>query len=570
MQKLYTDYVIRRTVLKQEGFMYKKRIVVSLLLVVILLVCFCVFVACNGNEEENNEPKEYTIQYTTDTGIQTISVQYGKLYSITSIPEKKGYEFLGWYDAEEGGTLYVNASGSSVSSFTDKRNVVLYPQFKAKEYTLILDYQGAEVTGTRSLNVSYNSVISDLPLNLTMENKTFSGWYTQPDKKGTQVSDKYGPIPSKNIVNERNFDLSDPDGYIHLYAGFKGEEFTVTFYPIENGEPEEILVEYGTPISDVQLETRVDGNAVIAWSKKSNDINKDAIFNGKITSEMILYAAEYAPVIDFNSNGGENVNSLIARAGSFIKLPTIQRDNYQFIGWQTSNGDIFNGTTMPNESMQLNAKWQAMIVFDTNGGTEVENISEPQGTKITLPETEKDGYIFAGWYSETGEEYTDTAMPSTSIRLIAKYWKVQHKKVVVISDSATKGSSESTNTQPNFDSSTWSSTIDLKDLYDLGVRTINITAHYDTYVYSASSSSPAYNRMACYTQKIASDAYKLWQFTDEHTERGWLSHTRQVAINLQGEFLYVAYWGSRGGYYDDFFWDDFWLDIEYPDMSTLY
>lgn len=68
-------------------------------------------------------------------------------YTMPSIPQRTGYTFEGLFDAEVGGTQYVSANGSSVSVFSDKKNMVLFPHFKAKTYSIILDYQEAEVTG---------------------------------------------------------------------------------------------------------------------------------------------------------------------------------------------------------------------------------------------------------------------------------------------------------------------------------------------------------------------------------------------------------------------------------------
>lgn len=535
---------------------------------VVFLACTMMFslCACGGNGNDSTpQVQTYTIQYTDNTGIHSIEVQSGKLYSISSIPEKSGYEFMGLYDAETGGTQYVNSGGSSVAAFTDNQNIVLYPQFKAKEYTLVLDYQGAAVTGSRSLTVGYNSLINDLPMNLTMENKNFVGWYTQPDKQGTQVADQYGAIPSKNIVDESIFDLSDPKGYIYLYAGFKGEEFTVTFYLTESGAPEEVQVEYGTPISEVQLETRIDGKAVITWSKKRNDTNKEEVFNGKVTSEMVLYAAEYAPVLDFDSNGGNSINSIIARAGDAINLPTPVRENYKFVGWQTASGSTFNVTTMPTTSAKLTAKWQAIIIFDTNGGTDVTNISEPQGTRITLSETEKAGYMFAGWYDGNGEKYAATAMPSTSVKLYAKYWKVETKTIVVINETNTYASYYSA---PSVDRKC--EEINLSELYDAGVRKVNVKVKYQSCSEKGSSSGPSYTSVTWYSTKTASDAYKIWEFTDKHIDTQWGTYTQTKQINLSSKTIYLSFWGSNLASSNYGWWKDFYIEIEYPDTSTLY
>ncbi len=515
--------------------------------------------ACAEKTLQTTDPQTYTIQYADETGIHSISVQSGSLYSISPIPEKHGYEFLGLFDAETGGTQYVNSGGSSLAAFSDNKNIVLYPQFKAKEYTLILDYQGAEVTGSRSLQVEYNSLINELPLNLTLENKNFTGWYTEPNRGGTQVADRDGVIPAKNIVDESIFDLSDPKGYIYLYAGFKGQEYAVTFYFTESGAPEEIPVEHGTPIQDVQLETRVDGKAVIVWSKKRNDTNKEEIFTGKVTSEMILYAAEFAPVLDFDSNGGNKIKSIIARAGDAIHLPTPVRENYKFVGWQDTSGKTFVASTMPADSVKLSAKWQAKLLFDTNGGTDVQEISEPQGTRITLPATEKDGFMFAGWYTANGEQYTATAMPNVSVKLYAKYWKVEKKTIVIVEASRYE---QCGNTSPSIRESC--NILDLTDLYNAGVRKIKIKVHFISWVEGWLNNSVS---MAWYSNEYASDAYEIWRYSETHA----LTSTKATfdgkkELNLNNPKMYICKWSGRGGGRVS----DFYVEIEYPDTGTLY
>ena len=202
----------------------KKIVAIALL---VLMVSAVFFVACGedtpqGEGEENTPPAEteYAIQYTDDNGVHTILVKNGALYSITDIPQRTGYTFLGLYDAEVGGTQYVNAAGSALGPFNDNKNVVLFPHFAVNQYTLALDFQGAEVIGEREVAVEYGARLPELPKNLTLKDKEFMGWYTQPNCKGEQIADKYGILPGKSIVDEVTFDLSDERGIIYLYAGF--------------------------------------------------------------------------------------------------------------------------------------------------------------------------------------------------------------------------------------------------------------------------------------------------------------------------------------------------------------
>ena len=548
----------------------KKGRVLILLLVVIMSLSF-MLTACDNNSDGNDavvQQTNYIIQYTDDTGTYTINVKSGEPYSMSAIPSREGYDFVGLFDAETGGTQYVNSKGASLAPFTDNKNLVLFPRFSAKEYILALDYQGAAVTGEREIAVSYGSRISNLPTNLVLDNKEFMGWYTEPNRGGLQVADQYGVIPTNSVISSDNFDLTDPNGFIRLYAGFRGELRTVTFYVNNDATPEEIQIEHGTPISDVVLETRVDGKAVLLWSTNPNDTEKTEIFNGKVTSDMVLYAAEFAPVIDFDSEGGKDVKSIVARAGSAIALPTAQRDNYQFAGWYTTGGVKYMATTMPTDSVKLKAKWTPMLIFDERGGTLVDDIAAEQGTKVTLPTTEKDGYMFAGWYTEQGEVYTATAMPEFSTKLVAKYHKILNKTIVLINETNYIHEHAITD-RPSMDEEMHQ--IDLNDLYGVGVREIKVTVHYQSIASGASTSNPKYTYMAWYSAKNTSDAYKVWSYSDKHTVSAtWNSFTQENTINLVGGFLYVCRYSSMDSVYVSFGWKDFWIEVEYPDMTQLY
>lgn len=555
--------------------MNKKSISVLIAVLSVFVLMFGL-VACDtqgGGGNIDNTPKEYVIQYADDSGAHQINVTDGMPYTMPSIPQRTGYTFEGLFDAEVGGTQYVSANGTSVSVFSDKKNMVLFPHFKAKTYSIILDYQEAEVTGGRKFTVEYDAEMPELPKNLVLENKTFVGWYTKPNCEGVKVADAYGVLPKISDINEKNFDLSE--GYIYLYAGFEGEKHTVTlFFEDSNGnvDSEEIKVEHGTLVSKIVAKARVNGKAPIAWSKSENG----EIFNGKIMGETVLYAREYAPVIDFDSNGGKDVTSLVARAGAGITLPTPQRENYVFDGWYTQSGVAVNYTTMPSDGQTLVAKWKAMIVFDERGGTEVDDISEKVGERVTLPTTSKDGYIFAGWYTEQGEAYTSTSMPSDSVKLVAKYYKVQTKTIVVIDASNAIGGdllAEVPSVNKNCKE------IDLSDIYNNQVKYITLRTHYSvSYRYHYSNGGlDAKSYMSYYNKQQASDAYKVWEYSEVHSviSNEYKTFDREQTIELTSEKLWVCMWRTTATYgyssgYDDTYWKNFWLEVEYPDTSTLY
>lgn len=547
----------------------------KIILLAVLLCCLAglmlFVVACNEEESTNPDDNQnvastsYIIQYTDNTGTYNIEVTPGVPYSMPNIPQKEGYEFTGLYDAETGGTQYVNAQGTSLSPFTDNKNIVLFAQFRAKKYTIVLDYQGAAVSDVRELQVAYGSRISTLPTGLVMEHKVFSGWYTEPNKKGVQIADSYGVIPDKSIVSSVNFDLSDPNGFIRLYAGFTGEMHTVTFNFEEGMSPEEMSVEHGTPISQVVPITRVNEKAVLVWSKEPNDSDRSALFTGRVESDIVLYAQEYAPVIDFDANGGEEVTSIVARAGSAISLPAAVRENWQFAGWYTMGNASYTATAMPTDSVKLKAKWLPMLIFDERGGTLVDDIGAEQGTGVTLPATAKDGYIFAGWYTEQGEKYEVTAMPQTSIKLVAKYYQIKEITKIVIE--AGKAFTIDRNYQVNANEALM---IDMSDLSAVFGQKIKVSGSM-LLKYSGTSAGTS-RKMAIdfYSSNVLSEKNLLSRHIFSVNSSEYVKYTFETEWKLSGNCLACFY--LPDGYFQlhDAYWSDFWVEIEYPDMSNLY
>lgn len=536
--------------------MKKKRIVVLCAVIAMLVSSMAVFAGCNGTPEDTT-PKNYTIQYTDDSGTHQITVTAGMPYALDVVPTKNGYTFAGLFDAETGGTQYISSTGASLSPFTDGKNMVLFPQFKAKDYTVILDYQGAAVTGSRQLTVAYGSSLPELPKNLTGEHKEFAGWYTEADCAGTQVADEYGLIPLVSVLTEDNFDLNGDS--VTLYAGFEIEKFTVTCCFETGMDTEDVQVEYDTPVGKIVTKTRVNGNAPLTWSKTQGG----EIFNGKVTDDMVLYAVEYAPVIDLDSNGGIAVASIVARAGSTIALPTPTKDMAKFAYWEDMQGNKYTSTVMPSKSISLKAVWQAKLVFDENGGTDVDDISVAAGEKITLPTPEREGFIFAGWYTAEKDQYTSTTMPSAGIKLKAGWYTQKEKNVILTESNASR---------------TWASGWDIRQpridknaCYEINVneytngKSINVKVDFHIKVKNGKASvNNLYVNF--YSQKQVSTNYllkssNLGEFVDSYKQ-----FNISVSFAVRENFFAVFYCSQ-----DQFTYaSDCYYTIYYPDTTNLY
>lgn len=539
----------------------KRKITLIVSVITVLVTCMGLLVSCfwGGGSNDKDEPQTYTIMYTDDAGKHEITVTDGMPYTLESVPYKKGYVFLGLYDAEVGGTQYVTASGASVSPFTDKKNMVLFPRFNAQTYKVILDYQGAPVTGSRELNVSYGSSLPELPKDLVLDNKIFSGWYTAVNCGGTQIADKYSLIPVVSVVNDTNFDLSGD--YIYLYAGFETKKITVTCC-YEAGMPtEEIKVDYGTPISSFVSETRVNGEAVLYWSKSQDG----AVFNGNITEDTVLYAIEYAPVIELDTNGGDYAVPVVARAGSTVVLPVPTKALAKFLYWEDMNGNKYTSSTMPSKSIALKAIWQAKIVFDENGGSDVLDISESAGDRITLPTPTKLDYVFAGWYTSDKKEYTSTVMPTSGIALKAGWYKQKEDIVTICSgDKYLGGYYHSGMKMQN------ELTLDLsKILPDSFNGIVKINGHLAILFEDASLSYTKNTKMNFYSHSTVSDSYLIHGESFTLTSDSYKAFSFNFTTKIDGNKIYGAITGSNS-LIRQVYIRDYYLNVTYPDTTYLY
>lgn len=265
-------------------FTGRKSVVQVAMLAVMVVIMAAALSACDLFGDDGggavDEPTEYTIQYTDSTGVRQITVKAGEPYSISPIPSKTGYEFTGLYDAEVGGTQYVNAQGSSVGVFTDNRNMVLFPRFKAKTYTIILDYGGAEQSGVGSMEIVYGEALTSFPANLRLDNKVFEGWFTRPDCGGIKIADHNGMVLNDLMFTEETFDVSTSS--VRVYAGFSWNSHEVKFNYLD-GQSITVSVEHGTALEDVQLPERADGKKVTQWKEEGKNVPFDGVITGTIT-----------------------------------------------------------------------------------------------------------------------------------------------------------------------------------------------------------------------------------------------------------------------------------------------
>ena len=322
----------------------------------------------------------------------TMQVTYGGNFEQMPIPRYKGYFFRGWYDEQWGGRQYGDEDGRGTYTYDKTEDCTLYALWEeAPLCTVTFNPNGGTLTGAETCQEKQNERIQKPYEEPIREGYYFRGWYKDADC--TQMWDFDDPIP----------------GNMTLYAGWDILSYVIRVR-LENGEQDIIINQnYGTPVTVPDDPTR-EGYTFIGW---------DIPFPDKMPAKIMTITAQWKInqyTITFDTAGGSKIAPITQDYGTSITAPANPtREGYTFMGW-----DKEIPATMPADNVTITAQWEInryTITFDTNGGNEIDSITQDYGTPITAPaDPTREGYTFIGWDREI-----PTTMPAENMTVTAQW-----------------------------------------------------------------------------------------------------------------------------------------------------
>ena len=315
------------------------------------------------------EINQYTITFDTNGGseIAPITQDYGTAITAPADPTRKGYTFKGW-DKEIPETM-------------PAENITVKAQWEINQYTITFDTNGGSEIAP--ITQDYGTAIT-APADPTRKGYTFKGW----DKEIPET------MPAENITVKAQWEIN---------------QYTITFDTNGGSEIAPITQDYGTEITTPDNPTR-KGYTFKGWDKEIPET---------MTAENITVKAQWEInqyTITFDTNGGSEIAPITQDYGTEITVPdNPTRKGYTFKGWDKEIPE-----TMPAENITVKAQWeinQYTITFDTNGGSEIDSITQDYGTAITAPaDPTRKGYTFKGWDKEIPE-----TMPAENFTITARW-----------------------------------------------------------------------------------------------------------------------------------------------------
>lgn len=128
----------------------------------------------------------------------------------------------------------------------------------------------------------------------------------------------------------------------------------------------------------------------------------------KVTSNITIYAKWLKAVtVTFETNGGSAIASQTIVEGQKVNKPDApKKENIVFDRWYADAACTveFDFNSAITQDVTIYAGWlkNYNVVFDTDGGSEVETQVLSEGSFATKPESDptKEGFTFGGWYAD--------------------------------------------------------------------------------------------------------------------------------------------------------------------------
>ena len=304
-----------------------------------------------------------------------------------------GYSFVNW---TAGGT---EVSKDNPYKFDLAANTALTANFQANKYPVVFKNEGTE---DKKYDLDFASEIK-APENPTKEGYTFLGWFADKTKFVEGAT-----VPVNGITYEAKWQIN---------------QYTITFNTDGGSEVAAITQDYASAITAPENPTKT-GYTFAGWDSEIPTTMPAE--NKTITATWQIN--QYTLSFDLNDGDSEAIAEITADYNSDVTKPADPtRTGYTFAGWSPEfTGKVPAGDTTYEAQWTIN---QYTITFDTDGGSEVEPITQDYESAITAPENpSKTGYTFAGWDSEI-----PTTMPAEN-KTIKATWTINSYVVEYVVD----------------------------------------------------------------------------------------------------------------------------------------
>ncbi len=371
----------------------------------------------------------------------------GEVAVFTATPAE-GYSFKGWYDRED---VLVSDKATYEHTLTTDTTLTAKWKLYEKEYDYkVYDYEnyfdesfpysGIVNTYSKDAEGAVSSIVSeetDSPISGNSSYKYFWGngdtiwaFLTPKTAENKLLAETKYRVTGKFEHNQTTTAIAS------MYVGASGALFRLHGTDYANAKVKAFngIFETGRTYDFGGTITTVEAGWPTMHGYTKGDYTTDYVL-----FDDIVYAQIIDTVSATSDNEAMGSATVVNKAGYddyakneiavFTATPV---NGYYLEGWYNANGekvstDKVYEVTLTTDT-NLTAKFAAYdtlytISFNTNGGNEIESVSNGAGADFAPETPVKDGYVFAGWYADANctTPFTATTFPTEDITLYAKW-----------------------------------------------------------------------------------------------------------------------------------------------------
>ena len=405
-----------------------------------------------NNNDDKQDPIEtnHKIMFNTTGGkaVETVVVKDGEGLAKLPTTSRDGYTFKGW----------ATADGTVVTKLENvKADTTLYAQWEEVKQpedtriTVTFELQNGQKATTQK--VEKGGKLASLPTP-TREGYTFLGWFTTSARGGKEITkdttfdanttiyahwvetatkDKYtltldgneGQINGKSGLTVVGTKLQSGTGAVNSLAQYKATRVGYTFAGW--------IDEKGT------LVYNADGSVVVGtsyWKDANTYTGRDLTLYAKWMKNANQF------VITYDTRGGNDIHPVAYTDGAIVSsFATPTRAGYTFAGWYMDDAykTPVKELTMTKD-YTIYAKWTKnkvdepkktyTVKFDSQGGSDVADITAEEGTVVDLVTPTREGYAFDGWFTEHDGGQMITSLTVSGNMTFYAHWTEDVKPVV--------------------------------------------------------------------------------------------------------------------------------------------
>lgn len=413
---------------------------------------------------------DYTVNYLnlTDEELNSIDDSY-KAFSVTSpvidlsslVVEREGYTFGGWF--------YDSAYKKKANSIdpTTAQNQTVYAKWTPIKYTLSYNKSADDATGRmNNQSYTYGQKYKLTKNAFSRKGYTFAGWSDTPDSEEVIYTDS-------SYVQDL---CTTSGGTFTLYAVWTPTVYTITYNlgGIAVSSNDNATTYDVTKIESFALVDPVPESGAYtfggwytdkAYKKSATGITAGTTGNITFYAKWVIpsYKINYDPnSADGSVTGKMPSDTYTYNTSKALRANTFKRSGFVFMGWsldpESEAATYVNKELVTGEKLSVNldslevtlyAVWNNnfTISFDANGGEPVDDLPYTYGTAQSLPTPVREGYTFAGWYTDSTYRTKLASIAKTTsgnYNLIAKWTPI---KYVVTYNSNSTGVSGRVNNQ---------------------------------------------------------------------------------------------------------------------------